>query len=241
MPAYVAFPSWLRPEIIPFLPVRWYGLMYDLVHGGPSRKNPKACARGGSKLSQSPENEEDAEMSTQFPAPESAVSIARASEPRSRTHRLSPTIFLLPVALGIVGAALLLAAYLAVLGLSQSWAHAIDFLRADAYLVAPIVLSFGVQVGLYTYLRAIIRARSRASGVLTGAGGATSAAAMAACCAHHAADLLPFLGLSAAAGFLSAYRVPFMVLGLAVSLAGVALMLRRIVLYRKMHMHVEPS
>jgi phosphatidylglycerol:prolipoprotein diacylglycerol transferase len=28
---YVQFPSWLKPEIIPGLPVRWYGLMYILA------------------------------------------------------------------------------------------------------------------------------------------------------------------------------------------------------------------
>ena len=28
MLAYVNFPSWIRPEIVPGLPIRWYGLMY---------------------------------------------------------------------------------------------------------------------------------------------------------------------------------------------------------------------
>lgn len=28
MLSYIPFPSWIRPEIIPSLPVRWYGLMY---------------------------------------------------------------------------------------------------------------------------------------------------------------------------------------------------------------------
>ena len=28
MLAYIPFPSWIRPEIIPGLPIRWYGLMY---------------------------------------------------------------------------------------------------------------------------------------------------------------------------------------------------------------------
>ena len=28
MLAYIQFPSWIRPEIVPFLPIRWYGLMY---------------------------------------------------------------------------------------------------------------------------------------------------------------------------------------------------------------------
>ncbi|MDR1388536.1 MAG: prolipoprotein diacylglyceryl transferase [Treponema sp.] len=30
---YVNFPSWLKPEIVPFLPIRWYGLMYIVAFG----------------------------------------------------------------------------------------------------------------------------------------------------------------------------------------------------------------
>ena len=28
MLSYIPYPSWLRPELIPGLPFRWYGLMY---------------------------------------------------------------------------------------------------------------------------------------------------------------------------------------------------------------------
>jgi len=28
MLAYIPYPAWIRPEIVPFLPIRWYGLMY---------------------------------------------------------------------------------------------------------------------------------------------------------------------------------------------------------------------
>ena len=33
MPAMIEFPSWIKPEIIPGLPFRWYGLMYVLAFG----------------------------------------------------------------------------------------------------------------------------------------------------------------------------------------------------------------
>jgi len=33
MPAMLDFPAWLKPEIIPGLPFRWYGLMYVLAFG----------------------------------------------------------------------------------------------------------------------------------------------------------------------------------------------------------------
>jgi hypothetical protein len=74
---------------------------------------------------------------------------------------------------------------------------------------------------MYTYLKAVAHAAARGTGALAGAGGGTSTAAMVACCAHHVTDVLPLLGLSAAAAFLAEYRIPFMVVGLATNLIGI--------------------
>jgi hypothetical protein len=63
------------------------------------------------------------------------------------------------------------------------------------------------------------------SGALTGAGGATSTLAMVACCAHHVTDVLPILGLTAAAAFLVDYQTLFMWIGLGTTLTGIAVML----------------
>jgi ABC-type nickel/cobalt efflux system permease component RcnA len=48
---------------------------------------------------------------------------------------------------------------------------------------------------------------------------------MLACCAHHLADVLPFLGLTAAAVFLNEYRGWFMAAGLALTVAGIGFMI----------------
>ncbi len=147
----------------------------------------------------------------------------------------------IPGLFGAVAAILLLAIYLVVVGLAQGWESAVQLLGQDAWLVAPITGSFGVQVGLYTYLRRLIRSRARGAGAVTGASGGTSAAAMVACCAHRVADLLPILGLSAAAGLLAAWKVPFMIVGLTFSLGGIALILHRIVTYRRKHLTMEAT
>jgi len=52
-----------------------------------------------------------------------------------------------------------------------------------------------------------------------------STVAMVACCAHHVTDVLPILGLTAAAAFLAEYRIPFMLIGLGTTLIGIAVML----------------
>ena len=59
---------------------------------------------------------------------------------------------------------------------------------------------------------------------MTGAGGATSTAAMVACCAHHVTDVLPIVGLTAAATFLAEYQTLFMLVGLGTTLVGIAVM-----------------
>lgn len=147
----------------------------------------------------------------------------------------------LPVLSGLAASLALLGIYLTIVGLVQGWSSAVSLLRQDAYLVLPVTAAFGIQFGLFTYLRTLVRSRSRGTGALTGASGGTSAAAMVACCAHRVADLLPLLGLSAAAGFLAAWKVPFLLMGLALSTFGIGLILRRIILYKRRHMAVEAS
>lgn len=126
-----------------------------------------------------------------------------------------------PLLFGLLGASGLLLLYLGLVSLAQGWTHAVELLAEDAWIVGPILAGFGVQVGLYTYLRAVVHAAARGTGALAGAGGGTSTAAMVACCAHHVTDVLPLVGLSAAATFLAEYRIPFMLVGLATNLVGI--------------------
>ncbi len=115
----------------------------------------------------------------------------------------------------------LLVLYLGLVTLAEGWYHAVDLLIEDAWIVGPILAGFGAQIGLYTYLKMVAHAAARGTGALAGAGGGTSTAAMVACCAHHVTDVLPLLGLSAAATFLAEYRIPFMVVGLVTNLIGI--------------------
>jgi hypothetical protein len=126
-----------------------------------------------------------------------------------------------PVFFGLLGTAGLLLLYLGLVSLAEGWTHAVELLVEDAWLVGPILAGFGVQVGLYTYLKTVIHAAIRGTGALAGDGGGTSTAAMVACCAHHVTDVLPLLGLSAATTFLAEYRIPFMLAGLVTNLIGI--------------------
>jgi len=141
---------------------------------------------------------------------------------------------MLPVGAGALAGLLLVGLYLGLVTWAQGFGHARELLWDDRYFVAAIATGFGLQVGLFTYLRVILPRRAAASAAgLTAAGTGSSTAAMLACCAHHLTDALPLLGLSGATIFLNDYRIPLMAVGLGVNAAGVAVMLRLVFVQRR--------
>lgn len=145
-----------------------------------------------------------------------------------------PADWLLPGAAGLLAALALVGVYLGLVTWAQGFTHARQLLWDDRYFVAAIAGGFGLQAGLFVCVRRLSSlhgAGSAAAATATGTG--TSSAAMVACCAHHVTDALPVLGLSGAALFLNDYRIPLMVLGLAVNAGGVAFMLRMAIAQRR--------
>lgn len=133
-----------------------------------------------------------------------------------------------PIGAGLLGALLLTGLYFGIVSWAESPQHAAELFWEDRWIVLPIILGFGVQTALYVILRKrlfIPLAHTGPSGKLTGASGGMSTVAMVACCAHHVTDVLPILGLTAAATFLAQYRIAFMLAGLSVTVAGILYML----------------
>jgi hypothetical protein len=137
---------------------------------------------------------------------------------------------LLPLGVGLLGAMVLTGVYLGIVSLAESPQHALELFWQDKLFVIPIILGFGTQVGLYTFLKKglYLPVTTPAAGATTAAGGGMSTAAMVACCAHHVADVLPLVGLTAAATFLANWKIPFMAAGLLMNLLGIVVMLREI-------------
>jgi hypothetical protein len=142
---------------------------------------------------------------------------------------MSPTRRLLwPVGAGLAGAVFLTALYFGIVSWAESPQHALELFWEERWIVIPIILGFGVQIALYTILRKRLFVpvmNTGSSGALTGASGTTSTLAMVACCAHHVTDVLPILGLTAAATFLANYQTAFMLVGLGTTLVGITVML----------------
>ena len=141
---------------------------------------------------------------------------------------------LIPLAAFLFGSAFIASFYIGILTWAQGWDYASSQFVRDRWYVIPILLGFGVQAALYSILRFrlfVPITSTGHAGSMMGASGGTSATAMVACCIHHVTDVLPILGLSAAASFLTRYQRPFMLVGLAMNLIGIGVML--FVLYRE--------
>ncbi len=141
-----------------------------------------------------------------------------------------------PTLIGMVAAALFMLVYLGIVGLaSGSVSHALQQLRTDALMVGPLTAGLGLQIGLYAYYRQLQRDLRRARPALaaTAAGTGTSTVTMVACCAHHVTDVLPFIGLTATAAFLTEFRTQFILAGIVSNLVGVAVILRLVLHTRR--------
>lgn len=139
---------------------------------------------------------------------------------------ISKRLFL-PIIFGLAGSLTLASLYLGLVSWAESFPHAVQYFWQDRWITIPITLGFGIQTSLYVILKKrlfVPVTQTGPSGVLTGTSGATSTMAMVACCAHHVTDVLPILGLTAAATFLAQYRTAFMLIGLGMTIIGISIM-----------------
>ena len=142
--------------------------------------------------------------------------------------------YLIPLGAFLLGSILIASIYFGILTWAQGWGYASSQFSLNRWYVVPIWIAFGVQAALYAILRFrlfIPITSTSHTGALMGTSGGTSVTAMVACCLHHVTDVLPILGLSAAATFLTRYQRPFMLVGLGMETIGIIVML--IVLYRE--------
>ncbi len=132
---------------------------------------------------------------------------------------------------GALAAGILLAVYFAVLTLVSGASFAASQFAEDWYYIASLAAGFGIQIGLYNWLKAAVHANP--NGKMLAVTGTTSTAAMVSCCAHYLVNILPILGVSAFASFVGAYQIQLFWVGIAFNLAGIAYMIGRIMKFKQ--------
>lgn len=125
------------------------------------------------------------------------------------------------VTYGIMGSVSLLILYFSIIGTLQGIYYAVDRFLTLWYLMIPLVILFGVQIGLLSCFKSIMKMGSKTVAASSGA----SAASMIVCCAHHITDVIPFLGISAIGVFLLDYQASFLVLGIVSNVLGIMFMM----------------
>lgn len=131
-----------------------------------------------------------------------------------------------PVLAGFLASLGLVLFYFLTLGLTTNdWQFPLNQFGNYKYLMAALVLGFGIQVGLFQYLRL---AKQKASGVGVAVSSGVSGVGMVACCAHHLTEIVPILGLSGLSLVLASYQKELLVLGVLTNMVGIILMVKRI-------------
>lgn len=131
------------------------------------------------------------------------------------------------ILVGLGAGLLLLTFYFGILTISQGVSHAIEQSAKLWYWLLALTLGFGVQAGLFDFIKRSLKKQRIATASVSASGG-VSAGSMAACCAHHLSDILPLLGLSGVAAFLVNYQLFFIVVGIMANVVGIAIMLESI-------------
>jgi len=130
-----------------------------------------------------------------------------------------PTI-IRPIQFGAGALVSLLTVYFGVVSLISGMNFAIEQFGKFWYFIVPLALGFGIQVGLYIYLKNLV-GQHGASGKVVAVSGTTSTAAMVSCCAHYLTNILPILGVTGFLALVAEYQIELFWLGLAFNVVGV--------------------
>ncbi len=141
---------------------------------------------------------------------------------------------------GILGTVVLLNAYFLILTAISGWAFTLDQFYASWYFIVSLAAGFGIQIGLYTYLRRAIH-QGNGSGKVLAVSGTTSTAAMISCCAHYLTNILPVLGAAGIIALVAQYQTGLFWFGLASNAAGILYIGNKVIKFAAAQTRKEPS
>jgi len=139
-----------------------------------------------------------------------------------------------PYQMGALACMLMLAIFFGVVSLISGQDFAIEQFAQFWYFIVALALGFGIQVGLYTYLKHLVGQHGM-SGKVVAASGTTSAAAMVSCCAHYLVNILPILGVTGMLTLVAQYQIELFWLGLAFNVAGILYIVPKVVKATREH------
>lgn len=127
---------------------------------------------------------------------------------------------------GALAAIAILVLYASLVSVISSPAYLQGQLSKFWYYIGLLAAGFGVQAGLYSYLKTL-HCRHMPKGALT-ISSTSSALAMLACCAHYLITILPVFGIMGFVAFVYRFQIQLFWVGLLFSAIGIANMLRQV-------------
>lgn len=115
--------------------------------------------------------------------------------------------------------------YFTVLTLVSGWSFAKFQFFDFWYFIVALSGGFGIQVGLYFYMKNLIHDRNKKIIVVSGT---TSTMAMISCCTHYLVNILPVFAVSGVAAFVAQYQIELFWIGLGFNAIGIIYMSRKV-------------
>ncbi|HKZ38195.1 MAG TPA: hypothetical protein VJ184_11120 [Chryseolinea sp.] len=135
------------------------------------------------------------------------------------------TRFFSPLLWGFLGSTSLFVLYLATMMLlTGSLESTASQFRSLWYYMVPLIVGFGVQVGLYMRLKHIMK--GDVSKPMMAANTTSSAVSMIACCAHHITDIAPLIGITALSTFLTNFQKELLLVSILLNFVGILYILK---------------
>jgi Cu+-exporting ATPase len=135
---------------------------------------------------------------------------------------------------GMTGMVILLGIYFGILAAVSGWEFTVSQFLDFWYFIVSLAAGFGIQIGLYSYLRNAVRSMDM-SGKVVAVSGTTSTAAMISCCAHYLTNFLPVVGAAGVVALVAQYQIELFWFGLACNAAGILYMTTRVVNFSRDH------
>lgn len=139
-----------------------------------------------------------------------------------------------PIAWGVTAASILLAVFFVAVGAIIELSYAQSQFATYWPFIVSLAVGFGIQIGLYSYLRQEVHnMRMKAPGRTVAVTGTTSTVAMISCCAHYLANIIPILGIAGALSIIGQYQKELFWVGLAFNAAGIAYIARKVYQFKQ--------
>ncbi len=135
---------------------------------------------------------------------------------------------------GLLATLSLLSLFFVIVTLVSGFPFALSQFEDYWYFLVSLAIGFGIQIGLYSHLKQLVKQSNMVMKDKTVAvTGTTSTLAMVSCCAHYLANIVPILGIAGALAIIAQYQTEIFWVGLAFNVFGIIFISNKIIKFKR--------